>query len=117
MDHDAFSRSGNSDKAVQDAYVLVNHIIAESYALLTAAEESAARRVVVFATGAMELDLNCHTSFYDPERALPNKLAPRPPKRFFRTFWRSITLRILDRSAHTARQSFKFVPTSVQRVA
>ena len=41
---------------------------------------------------------------YDPERIMRWKA---PPRRYFRTFWRSISFRLLKRWADTAKQSRK----------
>ena len=116
MDHDALSRRGSSNSEKEsildrDVYVPVNYISSEACALLAAAEASAARSVNILDEEATEFDLNGNAStlsnalggMYDPERALPYKMAP--PKRFFRTFWQSISLRILNRSAHIAWKS------------
>jgi hypothetical protein len=112
MDHDAFSRSGSSISEIaammdQDAYVPVNYIGPEAYALLAAAEASAARHAAAAESGVMELDVNSQGStlqsaldeMYDPERVLT---IMAPPKRFYRTFWLSVSLRLLERWARTA---------------
>jgi hypothetical protein len=81
-------------------YVPVNHISHEAYTWLAAAEARAAHRGVTENLGEpMELVLPSTPSTYEPERILPNSA---PPKRFFRTFWRSITLRMLDREFNAA---------------
>ena len=122
MDHDEVSRSGsaNSAKSAQkdrDAYVPVNYISPEAYALLAAAEASAARKADALDTGVPELDLIGSISslqismfgLYDPERILQSM---SPPKKFYRTFWQSISLRRLDRSVQAAWQS---APTKCAR--
>jgi len=112
MDHDAFARceSSTADKTAmlcRDAYVPVNYISLEACALLLAAEESAARRADALDAGVMELDesdsgptlQSALDGLYDPERHL-RMMAP--PKRFYRISWESLSLRLLDRSAHSA---------------
>ena len=112
MDSDAFSRCGsaNSAKAAQHdpgAYVPVNYISAEAYALLAAAEASAARKADALDAGALERDMHgsCSTlqsvvfELHDPARML---LCMAPPKKFYRIFWQSITWRLLDRWASAA---------------
>jgi hypothetical protein len=109
MDHDAFSRCGSAKKhkaakADPDAYVPVNYICPEVHALLLAAEASAARRAEVLDAEGMEQDMKGHVGMLqdvldgrqDPALAVPRMA---PPKRFFRTFWRSITHRLLHQLA------------------
>jgi hypothetical protein len=116
-ENDAFSRSGssnisrsgssNSQKAasqvqIQDAYVPVNYISPDASAFLIAAEITAARHAEAVDTGVLEFEVNglgperILDGFYDPERAVPNM---PPPKKFFRTFWQSISHRLLNRRA------------------
>ena len=110
MDHDAFSRSGSakSQKSAvldQDAYVPVNYISPEVYALLAAAEASAARRAEAQDAGGMDLDSIGQEStlqttmggWHDPANAM---LGMAPPKRYYRIFWRSVSKRLLQQSAH-----------------
>ncbi len=102
----------------QDVYVPVNYISPEVYALLAAAEASAARHADSLGAGGMELNMGDHGSTLhmqgaldgdcDAERVLPSTA---PPKRFYRTFWRSTSLRLLNRIRHTDSAS------STQRVA
>ena len=109
MELDAVSRSGSSSSqkaANQDpdenVHVPVNYISPEAYALLAVAEASAALRANALDSQAMEIDMNGHgltlqsvlDGDYDPERALPGMA---PPKRFYRTFWQSVSLRLLHR--------------------
>jgi hypothetical protein len=105
--------SSSSNKTVlhdHDVCVPFSSISPEAYALLAAAEAAAARRTVKRETRVMEIDAsaNVHGSTrqivsdggYDPERVLPSMA---PPKRYFRTFWRSVSFRLLQRWAQTAR--------------
>jgi hypothetical protein len=105
MHHDAGSLSGNSIIATAATldyagYVPVNNISTEAYALLAAAEALAARRA-----DAGDLGNN----WTMPERALDgmyNNLCDSqcmpPPKRFYRTFWESVSRRLLHQMANTA---------------
>ena len=117
MDHDAFSRSGsaNSGKSAKqddrDAYVPGNYISPEACALLAAAEASAARKADALDAGAslghdmIVSSISLQSALfgvYDPERVL---LSMTPPKKFYRTFWQSITWRLLNRWAQAAWQS------------
>ena len=117
MDHDAFSRSGSSSsaKAVKsagmerDPYVPVNFISPETCARLAAAEESAAR-----CADAMDASVNLEYTYRvssarsavdgcrDPLRTLTSMA---PPKRFYRTFWKSISFRLLHRWTQEAKSS------------
>ncbi len=117
MELDAVSRSASSDsqKAANpdpyanvldcSTYVPVNYISPEVYALLAAAEASVALREDVLDYQAMEIDMNGLTldivwdGVNDPERALPSMA---PPKRFYRTFWQSVSLRLLHQHSTMA---------------
>uniref|UniRef100_A0A7S0WEK6 Uncharacterized protein n=1 Tax=Cryptomonas curvata TaxID=233186 RepID=A0A7S0WEK6_9CRYP len=87
----------------------------EACALLAAAEESAARYADAVDAGAMELDVNGSVpalqsaldGLYGPERHLSSMA---PPKRFYRISWESMSLRLLDRSAHTVSSTSKSGP-------
>ncbi len=68
------------------------YAISEAHALLAAEVRTANPEDVFPITSDM----------YEPERILPNTA---PPKRFFRTFWRSITLRMLDREFNASLMS------------
>ncbi len=84
--------SGSEKVAVLDGdtYVPVNYICSEACAFLAAAEASAARRVT-----AKELDVS--------NNGLTLKSSSEaPPKKFPRTFWKSIALRLLYRGTSTA---------------
>jgi hypothetical protein len=102
------SSSSNSDKAeklTQDAYVPVNYISPEAYAFLIAAEASAARRSNEIATAHVGLDLNViGLTSHAPSAAhgwYPHVLSSTaPPKRYYTTFWQSISLRLLEQSSH-----------------
>ncbi len=98
VDHDTISGRPHTLKSDTDTewkdYVPVNCISDEAYAFLAAYEARMTLRVPVKddckSLDTRDLDT---LKMYDPERILPNSA---PPKRFFRTFWRSITLRMLD---------------------
>ena len=109
MDLETVSQSGSSvsDKAdglQKDDYVPQNYISPEVYALLAAAEASFALRADKPGT---DMDLDCNDQEptlqaqsepieqSDPDYGLPSTLAA-PPKRFYTTFWRSVTLRLMD---------------------
>ena len=116
MDHNAFSRCNSSDSqksAKLDIFVPVNYISPEVCALLAAAEASAAAlHVDAFGESVMNQDIHGAEWIqasavdveYDPERVLPSMV---PPKRFYRTFWRSVSLRLLDRCDCMTRLSAK----------
>ena len=108
MDLETISRSGssNSDKAEmlsQDVYVPINYMSPEVYALLAAAEASAARRADTIDVADMQLALNGQGSTLQTQSAHIgwNYLglglsSTAPPKRFYTTFWQSISLRLLS---------------------
>ena len=113
MDHNAFSRGGSSssqkaERQGQDAYVPVNYISPDAFAFLAAAEASADHRAEALGSEGMELDASGHGTtlqsaldgLYNPERIL---LSFAPPKRFFRTFWRSIAFRLVHRHSQQGR--------------
>ena len=94
MDHDTLYDSGSSisRKAAiqeQDVYVPVNYICPEAYALLATFNYQA-----------------CDSERMDVDSCSPasTSTSMAPPKRFFRTFWRSISLRLLDHSAQRAHE-------------
>jgi hypothetical protein len=108
MDHGAMSRpaSSNTERTSKlgiDSYETVNYISPEARALLVAAEESAARRADACEDVLMKLDVNGSGStlqsalsgMLGPQRRVPNMA---PPKRFYRIFWQSMSLKLLDRS-------------------
>ncbi len=115
-DHDAYSRGGSSSSVKsaaeeQDPYVPVNYIRPEVRALLAAAEASAARCAETsMDTSVVNLIANYpHSRMLcamdgcsDPQRTLPSMA---PPKKFFRTFWRSISMRLLHRWTQEAKSS------------
>lgn len=119
MDLDFVSRSGSSSSnraegLKQDAYVPVNYFSPEVYALLAAAEASAARHALELDAADMEIDLNGQgPTLQDqsgPIRA-PSSFSgcglssAAPPKRFYRTFWQSISLKLLDQLRRAALPS------------
>jgi hypothetical protein len=110
--NDAFSRGGsaNSEKEAmpdRDAYVPVIYISPESYALLAAAETSAARRAPNQDAKVAECDESIFGSAWQEFGTVLSMATMAPPKRYYTTFWRSITLRLLDHWARTGRPSSK----------
>jgi hypothetical protein len=115
-DHDAYSRGGSSSSVKsaemeQDPYVPVNYISPEACALLAAAEASAARcaeaymdaSVVNIIANYPYSRMLCEMDGYrDPQRTLTSMA---PPKKFYRTFWRSIAMRLLYRWTQEAKSS------------
>lgn len=100
MDHDAFDRSGSShDPAMldRDAYVPVNYISPDAYALLLATEAAAARRVDAYVSGSGPTLQSALGGLYDTVRDFRTMA---PPKRYYRISWESISLRLLDQPAH-----------------
>jgi hypothetical protein len=90
-----------------NAYVPVNDISPEAYAFLAAAEAAAVFRADAMDAGNVK---TIHTSFsdlHDPERIL---LSMAPPKKFYRTFWQSVSLRLLHRWTQTAKPSISDAP-------
>jgi hypothetical protein len=119
MSHEAVSQSGpellsGPEMLSEDAYVPVNYLSPEVCALVAAAEASAARRALALGAADMQLDMNAQVStlqnqsapigWYHPGISLSSMA---PPKRFYRTFWRSISLRLLDQLSH-CRQGHNF---------
>jgi hypothetical protein len=97
MDCDVLSRcestsTGKSELLDLEAYVPVNYISPEVRALLAAAEASAARRA-----DAQE----CMGLVMGGPGCVVISLAP--PRRFYKTLWRSLLVRLLDHFLHTAR--------------
>jgi hypothetical protein len=107
-------KSGTPDR------VRVTNICPEVYALLAAAQESAARRVDnrredALDGRAMELDENgpgsklqkAHGGWHDAvtiDHMLPT------PKRFYRTFWKSVSRRLVYRWRHTGLSTASWLP-------
>ncbi len=80
---------------LQESYTPVNFICDEARAIILAYENAANRRadlLVVQNVACQESILPSTFDPYEPERVLATSA---PPKRFFRTFWRSVTLRML----------------------
>jgi hypothetical protein len=112
LDHDASSansNSVNSEKIVRGPYVPVNYICPEAYALLAAAEASAARRADDSNAGHMDIDANGNGGGSTLESSWHRMIEPeRPvqsmarPKRFYRTFWKSVSARLTYRLAQSS---------------
>jgi hypothetical protein len=121
-DHDAvYSRGGNSSSVEsagmeQDPYMPVNTISPEVYALLAAADASAACCTDAMETSVANLEATlCVSEVHrasDGCRDHPGPLTRMaPPKRFYRTFWLSMSLRLLYRWTQEAKSSIaSFVP-------
>ena len=87
-------------------------ISSEAYVLLAAAQASADHQAAILKAGVAKhiVNANDHGSTlqcssderFDPERVLPSMA---PPKRFYRTFWRSLSFRLLRRSSYMAGSS------------
>ncbi len=78
------------------SYKTINYISDEARALLLAYETAASRRADAWVAGndACHESLPSTTNPFEPERILASTV---PPKRFFRTFWISITIRMIRR--------------------
>ena len=90
--HDTFPRVDSTHPegkigTKDDNYVPVNHIPEEVRAMIKAWELQRREKMEVSATDALELE------DYEPLRTCSQTA---PPKRFFRTFWRSVTRRLLE---------------------
>jgi hypothetical protein len=98
-DHPAFLCRTSSSRvekladssACNEKYVPVNFIDAEIYALIERWESCAKDEPAAKLT--MPIDLKSEDRTYEPIRQLPNAAAP---KRFYRTFWRSICRRLVE---------------------
>ncbi len=100
------STSVKADKLDWESYVPVNYICPEAYALLAAAEASAAqsRRAIDLNKEPMALDTNiCWPTLHEPERALRSKEVMAAPKKFYKAFWRSVSRKLLHQWAQSAR--------------
>jgi hypothetical protein len=97
-DHPAFfGRTSTSpvekladSSACNEKYVPVNFIDAEIYALIERWESYAEDHPAEI---TMPKDLSSGENIYEPCRHLPNSLAP---KRYYRTFWRSVCRRLVE---------------------
>ena len=98
VDHDSLCGTAASypagKRCVDDDYVPVNFIKAEVYAMIAAWEASSMKYSDESASNVMPDVQSCCQDFgiYEPIRCTPNFA---PPKRFYRTFWRSITRKML----------------------
>jgi hypothetical protein len=111
VDDDEFHPGGsaNSPKAAmldQAANVPVNYISPEVYALLAVAKASAARRAGAMDVKSMALDANGHAPTMQSALSGLHDASDGPtlpsPKRFCRTFWRSMSRQLLLHWAHAA---------------
>jgi hypothetical protein len=89
----------------QETYIPVNYISPEAYELLAAAEASAARRADAVDAGVIALDVTHRFSTLETELCgwrnpgyERNVSSMVPPKKFFRTFWQSMSLKLMHRS-------------------
>jgi hypothetical protein len=109
MDHNTFSPSFTTN-SVRDAYVPADYISAKTHALLAATEAAAACLAANLDAGVLEHTLNGSgrplktpfVTFYCHEQVLQTMA---PPKVFLRTFWQSITLKLLVQRAQSAWQT------------
>ncbi len=94
----------------------------KSCGLVATADASAVHRADDLDADFMDLDVSDRPSTleivlekYDPQRPLPRALLKMaPPKRFYRTFWRSVARRLVRQYSNAARpaaQSSCAVPT------
>jgi hypothetical protein len=104
------SKSLKAETCDMDSYVPVNNISPEAYALLAAksvicchVDTSNMRHNEITLNGSSSTSL-ASDEIYDPERTVQ---ILEPPKRFYRTFWRSASHRLLRRWAYAARPSSK----------
>ena len=112
MDLDAYGIGGSSGS--NKSSLLDQAFSPKTYNLRAAAVASAAWHAAELEAGVMDLDLNVNDyelmqkivpdGGYDPERVMTSIA---PPKRYFRTFWRSVSFRLLKQWADTAKQSRK----------
>ena len=94
VDPDSFFQASRSEKRPcgDQAYVPVNVIKPEVYALIAAWE--ACQSDPMESEEAAESTLHAHSeSMYEPSRCIPTSA---PPKRFYLSFWRSVTRRMLE---------------------
>ena len=95
-------------KMHHNAYIPVNYISPEACAFLAAAEAAAALLADAMDAGNVTTVQSSLAELHDPERIL---LSMAPPKKFYRTFWQSISLRLLHRWTQAARPSKSDSPT------
>ena len=94
VEPDSFFEANRSEKRPcgDEAYVQVNFISPEVYALIAAWE--ACQFNPKESEEAAESTLHAHSeSLYEPSRCIPTSA---PPKRFYLSFWRSVTRRMLE---------------------
>ena len=110
VDHESFSSSAgslqSSKRCVEDdeAYVPTNFIKAEVYAMIAAWEACAQKRneEIQSLSAATSLTHCPDFSVFEPIRSVPD---PTPPKRFYRTFWRSITRKLMSHHLESVKAS------------
>ncbi len=115
LDHGFVSRLGQLDDTpmgdhARDAHVPVNCISPEAYALLAAAEALAAHNAEAVDAEIMDHDFNrlsltnedAMGGMYEPVRSMSSM---PPPKKYFRAFWQSISLRLLYKWTQAAKPS------------
>ena len=96
VDHAAFSGSGNSMKSEEtNAYVPVNFISNEVYALLAAFEASSLHRDYGYDTGSTGIGFEL-SILMPTELTFDSCMFMESPKKFPRTFWRSIARRLVE---------------------
>ncbi len=84
------------------AFVPVNYISPEACDFLAAAEAAALLRADAMDTGNVTTVQSSLADLHDPDRI---SLSLVPPKKFYRTYWQSFSLRLLHRWTQTARPS------------
>ncbi len=103
FDQDARSRSANSNSVNSEksaSFVPDNYICPEAYAFLAAAEVSAARSALdaeiihIDVNGGLSALDSASDGMNDPDGLLSRM---EPPKKFYRTFWKSKSRRLLLR--------------------
>ena len=112
-DHNVFAASESSTKhpknhsnqqRIKDAYEPVNYINDEVYAFMEAWEECASQRAKSSDVSPMDRASSASEAVYEPIRHMQDAV---PPKRFYRTFWRSAARRVLrqEREAHESMET------------
>ena len=102
----------------------VNSIRSQACVLLAAPDSCAAHRADSLDSDGMDLDESDPSSTlqravdekYDPERLSPRAmLRMPPPKRFYRTFWRSVARRLVRQWVNEARPARPSCTISISR--
>jgi hypothetical protein len=94
------SQKGAMDNEEGEIYQAVNFIPAEVYELIRTWELSYYKRQEILDSMDTESFPNAAESVFEPTRCMLGPMAP--PKRFYRTFWRALTLRAVQRGKEIA---------------